>query len=120
MVESQQQQLLLLLGKSIQKGSRWEGSGGRCVFVRGQWIVKKIRRRAAAAAWYADDGWSHCGATDRPNQRTYLVKYGATAAASDRTGGARPGTRSERRNTLRARPRLLLIPMLVTVVVLRV
>lgn len=66
MVESQQ--LLLLLGKSIQlKGSRWEGSGSRCVFVRGQWIVKKnnkiYNKRRAAVAWYADDGWSHC----RPN-----------------------------------------------------
>jgi len=75
----------------------------------------KNQRRAAVVAWYAVDGWPHCGATERTN----LVKYGA-AAASDRTGGAGPGTRSKRQNTLRARPRLLLIPMLVTVVVLRV
>jgi len=49
----------------------------------------KNQRRAAAVAWYANDGWPHCGATER----TYLVKYCA-AAASDRTGGAGPGTRS--------------------------
>jgi hypothetical protein len=53
------------------------------------------------------------------SDRTYLVKYGA-AAASDRTSSAGPGTRSKRQNTLRALPRLLLISMLVTVVVLRV